>query len=124
MSNEKFINPGVETLVKIGAVSRLATVRGEAEKGGRNEILNCIGCSINRCEEGVTGTDISNCSGLNESFISTALIRLEKAGILTSQIEQDLTLLNNKKLYSIADNERGRMLLKTITSPPECGLGL
>ena len=124
MSVDKYINPGIETLVEIGAVNRMAVVRGEPEKGGRNEILNCIGCVLERGENCVTGTEISNCSGLNDSFVSTSLIRLEKGGILASATVRDPDTLNNIRLFRIADNERGRMLLKTITSPPECGLGL
>jgi DNA-binding transcriptional ArsR family regulator len=124
MSVEKFINPGVETLVEIGVVSSLAIVRDEAEKGGRNEILNCLGCRLEKGEDGITGIEVAECSGMNKSTISVALVRLEKAGILDYVIEDDPDIPNHRKRYSIKDNKRGRKLLKTIVAPPECGLDL
>ncbi len=122
MSTEKFINPGIETLVEIGVVNNLVLVRDEAEKGGRNEILNCLGCYKEKGEDGITGVDVTKCSGMNKSTISVALLRLEKAGILQSKIIDDPSIPKHRRVYSIKDNERGRAVLKTVVAPPKCGL--
>jgi hypothetical protein len=121
MNGEKYINPGIETLVEIGFINRLVLAHGTEEKGARNGILNCLGCKLSE-GEGVSVTDISECSGDDKTMVFTTLVKLEKTGLLVSDKVTNYSSPGYKKVYKVAETEGGLFLKQTIGVPPQCGL--
>jgi hypothetical protein len=121
MENESYINPGIETLVELGFINRLVLAHGTEAKGARNGILNCLGCRL-LCNQTVSVSEISECSGDDRAMVSVTITRLERAGlVLSEKVPSNLSPGFNKG-YKISDTTGGMALRETIGVPPKCGL--
>lgn len=81
---EDYINPGINTLVELGFINRLVIARGTEPKDVRDGILNCLGCRL-ADEEGVSCSEIVQCSGEDQAQVSTTLTKLERAGLVVAE---------------------------------------
>lgn len=121
MENERYINPGIDTLIELGFINRLVIARGTEPKGARNGILNCLGCRLVN-EEGVSCSEIVKCSGEDQTQVSMTLNKLEKAGLLVAEKAPNSSSPGFNRVYTISETSGGLALRQTIGVPPECGL--